>query len=47
MQDNYFRSADKKIYSQNQKIYDLYEQLEKERNSREKEIEDKHIYKAR
>lgn len=36
MQENYFKPAEKKLYHQNQKIYDYYSQIEHERQAREK-----------
>lgn len=43
MQENYFKPAEKKLYSQNQRIYEYYNQLEHERMLKEKELEQKMI----
>jgi hypothetical protein len=43
IQENYFKSGEKKVYSQNLKIYDYYSHIEHERQMREKEIEQKMI----
>ena len=43
IQDNLFKSGEKKVYSQSQKIYDYYSHIEHERQMREKEIEQKMI----
>jgi len=36
MQENYFKPSEKKLYHQNQRIYDYYQTLEQQRASREK-----------
>lgn len=43
MQENYFKPAEKKLYSQNQKIYEYYNHLEHERMMKEKDLEQKMV----
>jgi hypothetical protein len=39
MQENYFKPAEKKLYTQNPRIYEYYNQLEQERQIKEKDLE--------
>ena len=45
-QDGLFRPSQKRLYGQNQKIYDYYNELEHERQAREREVEQKMVHEV-
>jgi hypothetical protein len=47
IQDGYFRPSDKKQYTQNQRIYDYFQQLEHQRAYKEKELDQRFVEEAR
>lgn len=46
IQENYFKSENRKLYSQNHRIYDYYQDLDHQKQIREKEIEAKFVEEA-
>lgn len=46
MQENYFKPETRKHYSQNQKIYEYYRELDHQRQEREKELESRLVDEA-
>ena len=47
MQDDYFKPKQKKMYSQNEKIYQYYNQIEQQRQLKQEELNAKFVEEAR
>ena len=47
IQDGLFRPQDRRMYGQNQKIYDYYQQIDRQRAIQEKDLDHKIVDEAR
>jgi hypothetical protein len=47
MQDDYFKPRERKLYNQNERIYQYYSQIEQQRQQKEEELNAKFVEEAR